>query len=177
MFKSFKIGKYQYDEEEFNKLESTIIERVTKIEVYTKNEARKICRLILMSKIRMAQLSHCNLEIKYTCTNNKLTKDQINSINLELSNIQGVNANAIIREAKGEITKTLVFKIKEKIAALERILEKINMESYCYKLVIKLLDIDNMNMLSMVMKKLEYFVSDLYDVIKDIYCSKSLRLS
>ena len=79
--------------------------------------------------------------------------------------------------ARRKLKKFLSLKIKEKIRCLEERLLKSNMERYCYKLMEKELKINEMNNFSLktrflIVRKMGYFVGDLYDCIKDTYCSE-----
>ena len=131
MYEGFKIKKYIYAEEDYNKLENTIQTKVIKVQEYTRNEIRRLCRLIINSNIRLTHMAICQIDIKYTST--RVSKDILNVINSDLKNINGVNATTKINECKEEIHKTMVFKMKEKIRVLEERLERKYMENYCYQ--------------------------------------------
>ena len=177
-FKDFKINKYVYEEDEFMKLEEIIQLKVSRVQQYTRNEIRRLCRLIINSNLRLSQLANCQIEVRYTSP--RVSQNNLNVINADLKNIKGANATAKINECKSEIHKTMVFKIKEIIRILEERLERKNMEDYCYKLAEKELMFNEKDKYSMktrflIVKKIEYFVFDLYDCIKDMYVSERLR--
>ena len=64
------------------------------------------------SNLKIFKLRGCNVDIKFSGT--KANRDELNNINSEFNNMNGINAKSRIHECKEEIKEIFIFKNKRK---------------------------------------------------------------